>query len=134
MSDKINDDKIAAHWIEMSDKDYKTMLNMFKSKDYHWALFIGHLVIERLLKACVMKNKKQHAPPTHDLLRLAGLAGLKTEEEKSDWLDTITTFNINARYDNYKKEFYKKCTPEYTTAWIAKIKILRKWIKETQLK
>ena len=134
MSDKINDDKISAHWIEMSDKDYKTMLNMFKSKDYHWALFIGHLVIERLLKACVMKNKKQHAPPTHDLLRLAGLAGLKTEEEKSDWLDTITTFNINARYDNYKKEFYKKCTPEYTTAWIAKIKILRKWIKETQLK
>ena len=134
MSDKINDDKISAHWIEMSDKDYKTMLNMFKSKDYHWALFIGHLIIERLLKACVMKNKKHHAPPTHDLLRLAALAGLEADEEKSDWLDTITTFNINARYDDYKKEFYKKCTPAYTTAWIAKIKILRKWIKETQLK
>lgn len=133
MNDKINDERIAAHWIETADKDYKTMLNMYRTKDFHWALFIGHLVIERLLKACVIKNKKQHAPPTHDLLRLAKIAGLETDDEKADWLDTITTFNINARYDSYKKEFYKKCTPEYSSGWIKKIKTLRKWIKETQL-
>lgn len=28
--------------------DYNTMLNLFKSKDYHWNLFVGHLVIEEL--------------------------------------------------------------------------------------
>jgi uncharacterized protein len=35
-------------------------------------------------------------------------------------LDEITSFNLNARYDDYKKEFYKLCTPEYTpkTGWI----------------
>jgi hypothetical protein len=26
-----------------------TMNNMFNSKDYHWSLFIGHLVIGKLL-------------------------------------------------------------------------------------
>jgi hypothetical protein len=32
-------------------------------------------------------------------------------------------------YDDYKKEFYKLCTPDYTRYWIEKIKIIRTWIK-----
>jgi hypothetical protein len=47
-----------------------------------------------------------------------------------DWLDAISTFNLNARYDSYKEAFYKKCTPDFTTEWIEKIKILQSWIKE----
>jgi hypothetical protein len=31
-----------------------------------------------------------------------------------EWLDEITTFNINARYDNYKQDFHKLCTEEFT--------------------
>jgi len=45
-------------------------------------------------------------------------------------LDKITAFNLNARYDDYKREFYNLCTPEFTNVWIEKIKILRLWIKE----
>jgi len=26
-------------------------------------------------------------------------------DEYSDWLDEITSFNLNARYDDYKREF-----------------------------
>ena len=37
---------------------------------------------------------------------------------------------MNARYDSYKEAFYKKCTFEFTTKWIEKIKILQSWIKE----
>jgi hypothetical protein len=37
---------------------------------------------------------------------------------------------LNARYDDYKREFYKLCTPGYSQTWIEKIKIIRKWIKE----
>lgn len=33
------------HWIESSDRDLNTMQNLYKSKDYRWSLFIGHLVI-----------------------------------------------------------------------------------------
>lgn len=51
-------------------------------------------------------------------------------EEYSDWLDEITSFNLNARYDDYKKEFYKLSTPDYTRIWIEKIKIIRSWIRE----
>ena len=112
---------------------FNTMNNLFNSKDYHWSLFIGHIVIERLLKAVIAKRKNEHAPFTHDLLRLAKFSDIDLSDEYLDWFDTITAFNTNARYDSYKKEFYKKCTFEYTSEWINKIEQLRKWIKEMHL-
>ncbi len=134
MPDNIDFQKITNHWIETSEKDFKTMEHLFLSEDYHWALFMGHIVLERLLKACVVKETKDHAPFTHDLTRLASLSKIYLSPEYSDWMDTITTFNLNARYDSYKQAFYLKCTPDFTTAWIDKIKRIRLWIKETQLK
>lgn len=131
MSDeKINIEKITNHWIITSDRDYETMMHLFEKKDFHWALFIGHLVIERLLKAAVVKRTKNHAPFTHDLRRLAKLSLIEFNETNKKWLDTITTFNLNARYDNYKQDFYIRCTPEYTEEWVAIIKELRLWIKK----
>ncbi len=34
------------------------MLNLFDTKDYHWSLFMGHLVIEKLLKGKIVKETK----------------------------------------------------------------------------
>jgi HEPN domain-containing protein len=128
-TEKIDIEKIANHWISRSDSDFETMKNLVKSKDFHWALFLGHLVIERLLKAIFVKNTGKHAPLTHDLRRLAKLSELTLEDEHKRWLDTISTFNINARYDDYKQDFYRKCTPEYATTWFTNIKTIREWIK-----
>lgn len=129
-SNQINTEKIVAHWINTSDGDFQTMLNMFGTGDNHWALFMGHLVIEKLLKGKIVKDTNQHAPFTHDLRKLRKVSGLELDDEKVKWLDTITTFNLNARYDDYKQEFYRKCTNEYTSCWIENIKTLRLWIKE----
>ena len=127
---KINIEKITNYWITTSDRDYETMIHLFEKKDFQWALFIGHLVIERLLKAAVVGRTKNHAPFTHDLRRLAKLSQIEFNETNKKWLDTITTFNLNARYDNYKQDFYKRCTSEYTEEWVAIIKELRLWIKK----
>ena len=106
------------------------MIHLYESKDYSWSLFIGHIVLEKLIKASVVKSINKHAPFTHDLTKLANLSGLNFSEEQLDWLDTITTFNLNARYDSYKQAFYKKCTPEFSYEWIVKIQNLRVWIKD----
>jgi HEPN domain-containing protein len=45
----IDVEQLVGYWIGTSDDDYKTMENLFNSKDYHWSLFIGHLVLEKLL-------------------------------------------------------------------------------------
>ena len=116
------------YWVETSNQDYKTMLNLYESKDYHWSLFIGHLVIEKLLKSIYVKNIDDNPPRIHDLLRLAEKAQIETTEEQKDALDLITTFNINARYPDYKQNFYKKCDNEFTATNIKKVKELRTWL------
>ena len=126
----IDVDKIIKHWIETSDNDFNTMITLYDSKSYGWALFIGHISTEKLLKALYVKRFNEHAPFTHNLYRLGELIGLEMSEEHSDWFDEITSFNLNARYDDYKKEFYQICTPDYTKTWIERIKNIRIWIKE----
>ena len=127
---KIDVEKIYNHWVSTSDKDYDTMIHLFEAKDFHWALFIGHIVIERLLKAKIVRATSEHSPFTHDLRRLAKLSKIEFQNNQLGWLDTITTFNLNARYDSYKQAFYEKCTQEFTSEWISNIKELRIWIKQ----
>ena len=122
-------EKIKNHWIETANDDFKTMHQLFKAKSYNWAMFMGHISMEKILKALYVKLHKKHAPPTHNLYRLSELCKLKLTDTYSDWLDTITSFNINARYNDYKKEFYNLCTKEYASSWIDRIKELRKWIE-----
>src|SRR6056297_537927 len=129
VNEKIDIEKITSYWIARSDSDFDTMINLMNSKDYHWALFVGHLVIERLLKAYLVRKTKTHAPFTHDLRRLAKLTELQMDDEQVKWLDTISTFNLNARYDDYKQDFYKKCTADFAEIWVSNIKKLRQWIK-----
>jgi len=130
----MNTKKIIAHWIESSDRDYETMLHLFQTKDYHWALYVGHLVIEKLLKAYYVKKLNEHPPFIHNLRRLAEKSGLELNEEQIDFFVTVTGFNLNARYEDYKLKFYKMCTKKFTELWFNKIKEYRKWVKEQLLK
>ncbi|TAN12759.1 MAG: HEPN domain-containing protein [Chitinophagaceae bacterium] len=105
------------------------MQNLLKSKDYSWSLFLGHLVIEKLLKAHYVKKFQTHAVFTHDLLRLAKKTELDLPANYLDWLDEITTFNLNTRYPDYKQNFYKLCTKKFTFTQIERIESIRTWLK-----
>ncbi len=120
---------LVAYWLESSDKDYTTMKNLYSSEDYHWALFMGHLVVEKLLKGYYVKNVAERVPFTHDLLRLAKAAALEVDADMSNQLDLFTTFNINSRYPDYKQQFYKMCTQEYAKERINEIEGVREWLK-----
>ena len=109
-----NVDNIVKHWTETSDNDFKVMLSLLESKQHSWALFLGHIVIEKLLKAYYVKLHSKHAPLFHDLVRIAQRGEFVLTDEQLDWLEAITKFNLNARYDDYKSNFYALCTAEYT--------------------
>ena len=106
------------------------MISLFNSGIYHWALFLGHISIEKLLKAYFVKEKGKHAPAIHNLYCIAELSDIELTDEFADWLDAITLFNINARYEDYKREFYKQCSKEYAILWIERINDIRIWIKK----
>jgi HEPN domain-containing protein len=123
-------EKVYQYWLSSSDTDYEVLLNLFQSRHYNWALFLGHIVLEKLIKAYFVKRIGSHAPYSHDLRLLSKKCELEFPCEMALQLDVITSFNINARYDTFKEDFQKKCTPEFSTEWINNIKTLRQWIKE----
>lgn len=130
MDESLDKQRIADAWIESADKDYKTMLDLYQTKNNSWALFMGHLVIEKLLKALFVKVKGDYPPLIHDLRRICERADIKLDMEQQIVFDSISRFNINARYDDYKQSFYRLCTDSFTAEWIEKIEKCRLWIKE----
>lgn len=52
-------EKYRDYWLQTAQADFETMHIMLANRQYHWALFIGHLIIEKTLKAIyVMHNDK----------------------------------------------------------------------------
>lgn len=104
------------NWLIKAEKDIKTAKDLFRLKHYDWSLFIWHLAIEKIVKAKIISLGKQIIY-THDLVRLAKLAEIPLNNELIPQLNEITTFNIEARYDDYKLSFYKKANKEYAGEW-----------------
>lgn len=55
-------------------------------------------------------------------------AKLPIDSKQEMQLKEITTFNIEARYDDYKHSFYKKATLKYTTMWVKYCEELHLWL------
>lgn len=123
-------DELIAYWLDSAEANHVSMLNMFANGEYVWSLFVGHLCIEKLLKAYYVKEIDATAPRIHDLYKLAVRCNLEMSEEQMDALQYVTLFNIEARYEEYKREFYKKCTRAFTKSNIKTIEGVRTWLLE----
>ncbi|MDO8650377.1 MAG: HEPN domain-containing protein, partial [Candidatus Berkelbacteria bacterium] len=99
-------------------------------KHFAWSLYLGQLSLEKILKGI---SVKKGAEPfrTHDLVKLAKLAGIELSAETIAWLNEITTFNIEARYDDYKLSFHLKATEQYAEKWLKIIEELYQSIGKT---
>lgn len=119
-------------WMESANEDYDTMLYMKAGKKNTWCLFLGHLVIEKLLKGLYAKKNEgnPYTIKSHNLLALAEKCNLDLTDEQVEKLQIITQFNISARYDDYRENFRQKCTDEYTSEQVKNIEEVRKWLKE----
>ena len=126
---KIDVESLKAYWLTEAEESLQVADHLVEKEDYSYALFFGHLAIEKLLKALHIAHRGEHAPPIHNLLRLGRAAGLKLDEAKADALIRITAFNIEARYPDVKRSFRKKCTAEFTGSQMHLIREVFQWIK-----
>ena len=99
---------IQDYWMIEAEEDLQVAGHLMNSGDYSYALFFGHLTVEKTLKALYIKRHRQHAPRIHNLARLAALCGLELSEIRADQLDLITSFNLEARYPDEKKTIIPK--------------------------
>ena len=128
----MNNIDLMNYWFDSSDSDFDTMKVLFENNKNTWCLFIGHLVIEKLLKGLYAKNNPENpiAPKIHNLILLSQKSKLNVPNEIREKIQVINTFNISARYDDYKKTFEEKCTNDYTAEQVKNIEEVQTWLKE----
>jgi len=122
-------ERTVSYWLEGAQYDLGAANAMLKSKKYPYALFMGHLSLEKLLKAFVVKHTKAHAPFSHSLPYLAEKSGVKIPEKILIKLREFMEFHFEARYPDANKAFYKKCTKPYTAKKLKEIKEVFTWVR-----
>ena len=120
--------EIVKFWRDKAADDRITAKALLKSRRYSACLFFVHIYLEKLLKALVVEKTGKPAPFVHDLLDLANIAKIELSEEQKELLREINTFNIRARYDNYKSEFYERATKNYTVKHFESADKLYLWL------
>lgn len=118
------------YWLKSAASDWTVTGHLFEKKDYSYALFFGHLHLEKLLKAVFVSQHDEVPPFTHRLPSLAERAGLVLEEEHLELLEIVTDFNLEARYPDEKFSFQQKCSWEFTAGYLKKIEELASWLKQ----
>jgi HEPN domain-containing protein len=128
--------KIIDYWKKTAKHDHDTMIALFEKERYSDSLFFGHIVLEKIIKGIVVKHTGEQAPYIHDLVRLIELTDLDLTKEEVLLLNRINTFNIRARYPDYKLSFYKTYQDkEKTEKYLNQIKkIYKKLCRELRLK
>ena len=117
------------YWVKTAEHDIATAESLFDSRHFDWCLFIGHLVLEKMLKAHFVNDNDDVPPKIHDLIRLIEKTKLSPDEEMLLFLEKANYFCISARYPDEKLKFYQSCTTEYTIIQFDKIKYYFEWLK-----
>ena len=125
----MNTEEEIQYWINIAEQDIPVAQSLFDNGHYMYCLFIGHLILEKILKAHYVKDNKKTPPKTHNLVYLVERTKVTITEEEKAYLFDVNTFNIETRYQDYKNEFYKKCTRDFTENNFSKIKEYYNWLK-----
>ena len=122
--------KTVDYWIEGAIYDLGVAKAMFRAKKYPYALFMGHLSLEKLLKALVVKETKTHAPYTHSLPLLTSKLSMEISPQMQKQLAAFMEFYFETRYPKEQQNFYRKCTKSFTLKNLNEIKKVFQWLKE----
>ena len=118
------------YWVESAEHDLESAESLYLSGKYDWSLFIGHLVLEKVLKALYVRDNQNQLPPkTHNLAKLAENTNIVLTVEQKIFLDEVNDFNLEVRYPEYMREVYKKCTKDFAESYFIRIKEMFQWIK-----
>lgn len=120
------------YWLDIAEYDIETAEAMYVTRRWLYVAFMCHQVIEKTLKAYWSAKREDIPPYIHNHKRLAEGCGLYEllDEDQKDFINTISTFNIQARYPEYKAQLAQVLTESTCRHIIDKTKELQQWIKQ----
>ena len=97
----INVQKQIDYWINGAVDDFESAQILIERKRMLHGLFFCHLVIEKMLKAHVVKISQEIAPRTHNLIHLLEKAHLELSESEENFLGILMKYQLQGRYPDY---------------------------------
>jgi HEPN domain-containing protein len=94
------------YWLESAAHDLETAETLFQTAHYDWCLFVGHLIIEKILKAHYVKELNKIPPKSHDLVKLSEYLKLDIDEEIME--KSIMDTTLLAPYLLFNSSFHSK--------------------------
>lgn len=90
-------------------------------------LFFCHLVIEKAIKAHVVKTSKEMAPRSHNLIYLVDKTALKLDNDTEIFLGILMKYQLQGRYPDYNPVLPDRVK---INEYFEKTKALLKWLEE----
>ncbi|MBI5197603.1 MAG: HEPN domain-containing protein [Nitrospirae bacterium] len=120
--------KTVQYWLESAAYDLETGRSLIDSGKFPYALFFGHLTLEKTLKGLIVEMSGEHAPHTHSLTLLVSKIADEVPASLIDQLAEYTEFHLEARYPDEKRNFYKKCTKEFSHRKFREMEEVYQWL------
>ena len=97
----LNIQKQIDYWIKGAEEDILTAQLLIREKRTLHGLFFCHLVIEKAIKAHVVKKIGDVAPRTHNLIYLSEKAELEFDDSTQMLLGILMKYQLQGRYPDY---------------------------------
>jgi len=96
--------KIIDNWLSLAEYDLATAHDMSKAKRYLYVAFMCQQAVEKILKACYVKQHTSTPPYTHNLLRLIKELEFKDKmgDEMIAAIEELNSYYIESRYTEAK--------------------------------
>ncbi|MDR1917914.1 MAG: HEPN domain-containing protein [Christensenellaceae bacterium] len=121
----------SSYWFELANDDLKVAKCLLDSKYLLHCGYFCHQIVEKSIKALIIKNTNTIPPKTHDLARLAKLASIYEllTTEQLFLIDRLTPLQIEARYPEYKDQISKTLSCEICENLLKEVETFLCWTK-----
>jgi len=96
------------YWKTSADEDFAAAQSLLDKGHLRHALFFAHLAIEKMLKAHVTRQTGDLPPRIHNLVRLAEIAELMLDAEKTESLYEFGVYQLEGRYPDSEQIIWLK--------------------------
>ena len=123
--------KIIDNWLSLAEYDLATAHDMLKARRSLYVAFMCQQAIEKILKACYVKQNISTPPYTHNLLRLVKDLSFRDEmgDEMMTAIEELNSYYIESRYTEDIEELSKFLTEVKAASVLNSTKELFEWIK-----
>lgn len=118
------------NWIALAEYDLETAHHMLMTGRYLYVVFLCHLALEKMLKACVTEIIQVIPAKTHDLIYLIKKSELEIPQEMLEFIGKINTASIPTRYPEDLQRALKEYPKSVVENYLTQAEQVVRWLKE----